>query len=106
MNFSEFGTVLSPSDAGGSRSARASRGLNAYDNRSGAALLRRTGKAAAAGAPLRGDQASALLAARRKGESGDRMGSQLRDFYRNLLSEPAPERLVALVEDLAAGRAR
>jgi hypothetical protein len=106
MNLSEFGSVLSPSDVGGSRSARASRGSNAYDDRSGAAMLRRTGKASANSAPLRGDPASALLAARRRGESDDRMGSQLRDFYRNLLSEPAPERLVALVEDLAAGRAR
>jgi hypothetical protein len=106
MNLSEFGTVLSPSDLGGSRSARTSRGRNAYDELSGAAVLRRAGKAAALGAPLRGDQASALIAARRKGEADDRLGLQLREFYRNLLSEPAPERLVSVVEELAAGRGR
>jgi hypothetical protein len=110
MNLSEFGTVLSPSDLGGARSARTSRGQRAYDNLSGSAVLRRTGKAAVLGAPRRGDQASAPFAARRGGEAEnggeDRLGAHLREFYHALLSEPAPERLVATVEELAAGRGR
>ncbi|WP_442756468.1 NepR family anti-sigma factor [Methylocystis sp. JAN1] len=97
MNLLEFGSVLNPSEAGGARSASPRK---AYDDRAGSAMLRRTGKGAATVAPLRGDQGSALLAARRKTETEDRLGRQLRDYYQTMLREPVPERLVALVQSL------
>ncbi|WP_424363305.1 NepR family anti-sigma factor [Methylocystis parvus] len=96
MNLLELGSLLSPSDAGGARSAKPRK---AYDDRAGAAVLRRAGKSAPTAA-LRGDQGSALLAARRKTETEDRLGRQLRDFYQKMLREPVPERLVELVQSL------
>lgn len=97
MNLLELGSLLSPSDAGATRTAAPRK---AYDDRAGAAVLRRAGKAAPTASPLRGDQGSALLAARRKTETEDRLGRQLRDFYQKMLREPVPEKLVELVESL------
>ena len=102
MNRLEFGSVFSPSDVGGARSLPASGARKAYDDLAGAATLRRSGKSVGAGAPVRGDQASTLLAARRKNEADDRIGRQLRDFYQAMLRDPIPERLVALVDALDA----
>jgi hypothetical protein len=97
INRSEIASGLGPVDLAGARGAR-----NAYDGLAGSALLRRTGKAAAEAA-FRGDQGSALLSTRRKnGQQEDRLGAQLRDFYSSKLREPVPERLIALVEALAA----
>lgn len=101
MNLFELGSLLSASDAGGARSSASRKA--AYDDRAGSAVLRRAGKSAST-APLRGDQGSALLAARRKTETEDRLGRQLRDFYQTMLREPVPERLVALVESLKEKR--
>jgi hypothetical protein len=100
----EFGTVLGSNDLAGARNPQAPAARASYDNRSGSALLRRSGKAAPFDAPLRGDQRSARLASRRKPEVDDRAFQQLRDYYQALLREPVPERLTALVEALAAGK--
>ncbi|WP_457795787.1 NepR family anti-sigma factor [Methylocystis sp. S23] len=94
--------MYSPSDLGGSRGAPAHGARKTYDDLAGSALLRRSGKNAAGGAPLRGDQAATLLAARRKNEGDDRIGRELRDFYQTMLREPVPERFVALVDALEA----
>ncbi len=102
MNRLEFGNVLGPSDLGGSRSLPATGGLKAYDDLAGSTLLRRTGKSAAMGAPRRSSKASTLVAARRKSDADDTLNRQLRDFYQTMLREPAPEKLVALVDALAA----
>lgn len=97
MNLLEFRSVLSQ---GESSSARSQAPRKAYDDRPGATMLRRAAKSASILAPLRGDQASALLAARRKTEVEDRLGGQLREFYQKMLREPVPESLVKLVESL------
>ncbi len=99
----EFGTVLGSNDLAGARNPQAPAARASYDNRSGSALLRRSGKAAPFDAPLRGDQRSALLASHRK-PVDDRAFQQLRDYYQALLREPVPERLTELVEALAAGK--
>lgn len=100
MNLLDRGNVYSPSDAGGARGAQ-SGARKSYDTLAGSAVLRRAGKAAT-GIPLRGDQVAALLAARHKTEFEDRIGNQLRAYYQSMLREPVPERLVALVDALAA----
>lgn len=97
MTLLEFGTPLSQR---GVKSARAQNAVKSYDTLAGSAMMRRAGKAT--GAPLRGDQAATLLAARRAGESQDQLSRQLKDYYQAMLREPAPERLTALVEALAA----
>jgi glycerol-3-phosphate O-acyltransferase len=103
MTLLEFGTPLNQR---GVKSARAQGALKpqnaqkAYDSLAGSAMMRRAGKAS--GAPLRGDQAAALLAARRAKDAQDQLGRQLKEYYHAMLSEPAPARLTALVEALAA----
>jgi hypothetical protein len=77
-------------------------GKAGYDDRAGATLLRRTGKAARAA--LRGDPAETLISARRKGETPDALGRQLRGYYQTLLNEPAPERFVTLVKSFLPSR--
>jgi hypothetical protein len=101
MPLLEFGSVPGLGDAEGSRSATPRK---TYDDRAGSAVLRRAGKSAARAAPLRGDQATTLLASRSKTEGEDRLGRQLRDFYQAMLSEPVPERLVALIDVLETKR--
>lgn len=100
MNLLEFGSVLGPSDTGGARSSGT--GRKGYEDRAGAAHLRRSGKSAATSAPLRGDKGATLLAARHKVEPDDRVGRDLREFYQTILREPVPERFVTLVEALEA----
>jgi hypothetical protein len=97
MTLLEFGPVPGLGDADGPRSATPRK---AYDDLAGSTMLRRAGKSAARVVPLRGDQASTLLASRHKTEGEDRLGRQLREFYQAMLSEPVPERLVALVNAL------
>ncbi|QGM96273.1 NepR family anti-sigma factor [Methylocystis parvus] len=101
MNLLEFGSTLSPSDSSGARSP-ATGGRRGYDELSGAALLRRSGKSAAISAPLRGDKAATLLSARNKVEAQDRIGRELSNFYQSMLREPVPERFVALIDALEA----
>ncbi len=95
MNRSEIPSLLGP-DLAGARGAR-----SAYDDLAGSALLRRVGKATI-GSTLSGDQRAALLSTRRRNLWEDRIGVLLREFYSSKLREPVPERLIALVEALAA----
>jgi hypothetical protein len=98
MNFS--GNVSNRGAATGSRKSGKRKG---YDDLAGSSVLRRTGKSAASETPMRGDKTTTLLAARRKVETDERVGRQLRDFYQSIMREPVPERFVALLGSLEAG---
>lgn len=97
MNFS--GNVSNRGAAGSGKSGK----RKGYDDLAGSSVLRRTGKAAASNAPMRGDKTTTLLAARRKVEADERVGRQLRDFYQSIMREPVPERFVSLLGSLEAG---
>lgn len=107
MTLLEFGTTLDHRGEKRARSAKGSKAQNAiapYDKLAGSTLMRRTGKAAGA-APLRGDQRAALLASRRANDADGRLGRELADYYEAILRQPVPERILALVEALAAQQA-
>jgi hypothetical protein len=91
MNLNERGTTIGPRKIGLRR---------AYDERPGASFLRRIDKSGTSTVPLRGDQPSTLLAARRKKEVDDRVNGELRDYYQSVLRAPVPERLVSVVDAL------
>lgn len=97
MTFSEIGNPSSLSKPVKRRPQKL------YDGLAGSAVLRRAGKAGKA-APLRGDPATTILAARARTEPEDRISQQLKDFYQSILREPVPERIVQLVADLEGGR--
>lgn len=105
MNRLEFGTLLSPSDVG-ARASNAPKSLKAYGNLASSTILRRSGKAGGLASHLRSDQAATLLSARRKLEAEDCLGRELAEFYQAMLSQPVPERLLALVEALEAKHPR
>jgi hypothetical protein len=88
-----------PNDFGVPQIARTK---SSYDTLAGSALLRRAGRGAAA--PLRGDQAATLLAARGREVAADQIGRQLTDFYDAILRQPVPDRILALVDALDAKR--
>ena len=71
-----------------------------YDERAGATVLRRAGKAVRP--DLRGDQTAALLAARRKEPVRALVASDLNDFYQAMLREPVPTRFIKLLDALEA----
>ena len=96
MNFS--GNVSNRGGAAGTRKTGRRKG---YDDLAGSSVLRRAGKAAEA--PLRGDKATTLLAARRKAEGDDRVTRELQSFYQSIVREPVPDRFVALIGALEAG---
>ncbi len=102
MNLPEFG--ISPSPEAVTRSAKPSTTMKAYDALAGSAMLRRGGKSAGS-EPLRGDQASTLLASRRRSDADETLDQKLKDFYQKLLRQPLPERYAALIRSLEAGRA-
>ncbi|RTL90049.1 MAG: hypothetical protein EKK29_01525 [Hyphomicrobiales bacterium] len=102
MNLLEFGKPRGPNDLVAPQVTKGPGSIKSYDSLAGSALLRRAGKAAGAKTPLRGDQASNLIASRRKEAPLDQLGRELSNYYEFLLSQPIPERLVALVEALDA----
>jgi hypothetical protein len=103
MILPEHGKPLPALDAG-KRMASGPQSLKNYDNLSGSAMMRRTGRAF--DAPLRGDKAATLLATRRGAATEDRTGRQLEEFYQSLLQQPVPAHLIALLDSLEAQEAR
>ncbi len=101
MNLLESGKSFGPNDLVAPRVTRRSNAVKSYDSLAGSALLRRAGKAAGSNA-LPGDQASKLLAARRNESCADQLGRELLNFYEDLLRQPIPDRILALVDALDA----
>lgn len=102
MNLLELGKRRSLHDLVAPQVAKGPGSIKPFDSLAGSALLRRAGKTAGSNAPLRGDQASNLIASRRKEAPLDQLGRELSNYYEFLLSQPIPERIVALVEELDA----
>lgn len=100
---SEIGQTSGRSARAGVKS-KSTQSRRSYDDLAGSTLLRRSGKAAGLETPQRRDAASTILAARAKMEPDDRIGRQLRDFYRGLLAEPVPDRFTQLMSDLELGQ--
>ncbi len=104
MNLTELGGRPSPNDLGAARGAKG-KALTSYDSLAGSSMLRRAGKADPTDG-LRGDQASRLLAARRREVATDPLGRQLAEFYQEILRQPVPARILDLVEALDAQHSR
>lgn len=104
MNFSDFENLTSRGSVAQSLKPRYSGARTGGDGPSGAALLRRAGKAVSVETTLRGAAGATLLAARLRSAPEDRLSRQLREHYQDLLREPVPERFLELIAALEAGR--